>query len=192
MSTSSTSTNTTNEKGEPRELKYDKNASNATGETPSQQATATQTVDVKEVKKEVSKAAKKGNKKGIGTGVDANSAAKSAKADTDAVPAALKKVLAEATCGFCNNSLANNSEGATVVPVQGKKIPKVDGQFIYETPGQAKGTMAGVLCGSCSQLANDARYIKPDGTSYIDVKHVLVVRKGGGVANIPVSDLDYI
>ena len=154
----------------------------------------TQKVEVTEVKQKVGKAGRKGNKKGIGTAVDATSAANSAKVEgAGTITTALRKVLSEATCGFCNNPLDNNSEGATVVPVKGKKVPKdVDGQFIYESPGQPKGTMAGVLCGTCSQLAKDTRYIKPDGTSYIDVKHVLVVRKSGGIANIPVSDLEQV
>lgn len=196
MSTSSSSKDSkVNEKDEIKELRYDPNASNATGETPSLQSTVgTQSIEVKE---------SSDNDKGVGgkrgrragktpTGQTASRNEAYTEKETGKVPAALKKVLDQARCGFCDNPMSWNSEGARVVEVEGRKLPKdeVDGQYLYESPGaSAKGKMVGVLCSTCARQADDPRYRKPDGTSAIDVRHVIVVRKNGEVVNMPLREL---
>jgi len=186
----------TNEKGEPKELRYEKEGTSATGETPATGDISTAKVEVK------GKNLKEGGKKGRGKTTGRNTGVSRAdnknvddgsygEKETGKVPAAMKKVLSQARCGFCDNPMADNSEGARVVPVKGKKIPKdEEGQYIYESPGATSGQMVGVLCSTCAKMADDPRYVKPDGNSYVDIKKVLVVRRNGEIANIRVIELD--
>lgn len=88
-------------------------------------------------------------------------------------------------CGNCNNPM-NFSADVTVVPVEGKKIPKNDkGEYSFRSPGASKNEeMVGVLCDTCMTHG------KASGTmAAVTIKSIVAVGKDGNIRNIRVKDL---
>lgn len=112
---------------------------------------------------------------------------KSIKSGTGSSPA-LQKIKDKINCSFCGNNM-RYSDKITVIPVEGKKIPKgTDGQLRFESPGVPKGQMVGVLCDTCVYAANT--YAKKlDGTPATEILSVVAVGKDGVPKNVRVSEL---
>jgi hypothetical protein len=100
----------------------------------------------------------------------------------------LRKFRDQIRCGFCGNSM-NQSKDINVVEVKGKKIPKKDdGSLAWESPGAAKGKIAGVLCDTCKRVA-DTTGKRPDGSTVVDIKQVIALKEDGSIQMIRVGEL---
>lgn len=102
--------------------------------------------------------------------------------------AGLGKYREQMRCSMCNNPMTM-TKGIHVQEVKGKKIPRgLDGRALWESPGVAKGKMAGVLCDDCLRFSKTS--VSVDGkSSGVDIKTVVAVRKDGSVSMVKVADL---
>ena len=98
-------------------------------------------------------------------------------------------------CSFCNNPMTM-SKKMNYEPVEGLKVPKESGQFIYSTPkgvnvqGGKEGKYVAVFCDDCKELAKNNK--KPDGSSAVDAKSVIVVSNkdpNKSIRQMPISDI---
>lgn len=112
---------------------------------------------------------------------------KKGKGSTAGAGTVLNRRREEILCGFCNNPMTM-TENVNVVEVKGIHAPKAeDGSYLWESPGVAPGKVAGVLCDTCTALSETV--LKVDGTSAVDIKHVVALRPDGTIRMINVRDL---
>ena len=88
-------------------------------------------------------------------------------------------------CSNCGNSMTASGD-MTVVPVDGKKIPKnKEGKYKYRSPGASKDDeMVGVFCDTCMIMGKSAGTMSAN-----TIKTVVAMDKDGNIQNLRVRDL---
>lgn len=95
--------------------------------------------------------------------------------------AEIKKYGDEIGCGFCGIPISKGGLGS-VVNIPNKKFKKVDGKYLYRSPGAEDGKVIGVLCEAHAREADQL----PDGV--IDIKKAVAIGPDG-VRNVDVKSL---
>jgi hypothetical protein len=128
---------------------------------------------------------KKGGKKGKGK--KGGSSGEDVETDSGMYKARYNSELAKnrdkIRCGNCSQTMTGE---ITVVPVEGKKIPKnKEGKYRFRSPGASKDDeMVGVLCETCMTHG------KASGTLAANtIKTIVAIGQDGNVQNIRVRDL---